>query len=170
MNGTELSDFFILRDTNGSSSGTFTISNDFQLPTGTLNAGEFFYIYGNSDSETFLESVEIGNTDTNAVLNGIANINGDDILALSTSSEASGIVDSFGLLGQDDTDFYANSVSNRQAGAPANPSGVLDGGNFTITPYSDELIQSSFGTFVVPEPSSALLGGLGLLALFRRRR
>ncbi|MGJ8724130.1 MAG: PEP-CTERM sorting domain-containing protein [Roseibacillus sp.] len=170
VDGTELSDFFILRDTNGTSGGPFTVSSDFQLPAGTLDAGEFYYIYGGTSSETIMEGFGIGNTDTNAVVDGIANQNGDDILAISTSLLPADVVDGFGLLGQGDTDFYANSVSYRQAGTDANPTGVADGGNFDISAYSDASLQATFGTYVIPEPTTALLGGLGFLALLRRRR
>lgn len=171
IDGLVLSDFFILRDTNGSSDGNFTISGNFQFPEVTLNAGDFYYIYGNTESETFLEEAGIGNTDSNAVISSIANHNGDDILAISTSASANDIVDSFGLLGQGDTDFYANSISYRPSNATASPTGVLDAGNFDITPYSDNAFTSTFGTFVViPEPSTALLGGLAMLTLLRRRR
>ena len=169
--GLELSDFFILRDTNGSSGGSFTVSSTYQFPTGTLDAGEFFYIYGNANSETRLEDLGIGNTDTNADSSSIANQNGDDIFAISTSTSTANIIDAFGLLGQDDTNFYADSVSYRQAGTAANPTGVLDGGNFDITDYSEAVLLANLGSFtVVPEPSAALLGGLGFLILLRRRR
>ena len=97
--------------------------------------------------------------------------NGDDIFAISTSTSTANIIDAFGLLGQDDTNFYADSVSYRQAGTAANPTGVLDGGNFDITDYSEAVLLANLGSFtVVPEPSAALLGGLGFLILLRRRR
>ena len=170
MDGLELSDYFILRDTNGTNGGPFSVSSSLQLPEGTLDAGEFFYVYGNTDSQDFLSSVGIGVPDTNAILNNIANQNGDDIFALSTSLDVADIVDAFGLLGQGQSSFADNSIAYRQPNTPANATGVEDAGNFDITPYSDAAIQSTFGTYAVPEPTTALLGGLGFLLLLRRRR
>lgn len=45
-----------------------------------------------------------------------------------------------------------------------NPAGTNAGANSTFHVYDNILISA------VPEPSAALLGGLGLLALLRRRR
>lgn len=170
----DLSNFFLVRDTNGSA-GTFTISSDFQLPMVSLNAGDFFYLYGNTDSETLLESLGFGDTDSGtAVLADVANHNGDDILAISDDADGTTIFDAFGLLGQGDTDFAANSVSYRQAGTPANPTGVADAGNFDIVAYSEAGLTSTFGTYevaAIPEPSSlALLGFVGCAGFIRRRR
>lgn len=172
VDGTDLSDYFILRDTNGSSGGIFTVSDDYQLPPVVLNAGEFFYVYGNSGTETIMEGFGIGDTDSGtAEVDGIANHNGDDILALSTSVDPTDVFDSYGLLGQDDTNFAPDSIMYRNANTAANPTGVLDAGNFTQTAYSDGDLQSIFGTYeVIPEPSAVLLTSLAFLGLFGRRR
>jgi len=169
IDGTNLSDFYLLRDTNGSS-GTFTQSSSLQLPMFTLDAGEFFYIYGTAETETFLENLGIGDTSSNAVFAGIAGHNGDDIFALSSTNDTTGIIDAYGLLGQGDTDFGTDSIVYRNANEGANATGVLDAGNFTVTGYSDQLLEDTFGTFVIPEPSTTALAGLGLLALLRRKR
>lgn len=171
----DLSDFWILRDTNGTSGGPFTVSSSFNLPSVALSAGDFYYVYGNSDTVTYLESEGFGDTGSStAVLNGVANHNGDDILALSTSINAADVFDAFGLLGQGDTDFAANSYAYRQAGTAANATGVSDAGNFDITSYSDAGLTSTFGTYAVsavPEPSSiAVLGLLAGVGMIRRRR
>lgn len=175
QNIASLADFFILRDTNGSADGVFTPSDDFQLPDVALAAGEFFYIYGNADSQTTLQGFGFGSVDSGTgVVDGIANINGDDILALSSSTDAVGVIDAFGLLGQGDTDFYANSFAYRQPGVLANASGVQDAGNFDITPYDAAAFQQTFGTFqvtAIPEPSSMLvLGAIGFAGTLGARR
>ncbi|GAB5516192.1 hypothetical protein [Rhodopirellula baltica] len=172
----DLSNFFILRDTNGSTDGVFSVSSDFQLPAVSLDVGEFFYIYGNNDSEATLEGLGFGDTDSNtATTSSIASINGDDIFAVSSSLDTSGVIDTFGLAGQGDTNFYEDSIAYRKAGSGPNPTGVLDGGNFDISGYSEAGLNSNFGTFqvtAVPEPSIfgclAVLAGAGFYGRARR--
>ncbi len=172
----DLSNFFIVRDTDGSA-GTFTVSSFISLPSVTLSAGDFYYIYANSATETFLESEGFGNTEpgfATALPDGIANHDGNDILAVATASDGTGILDAFGLLGQDGT-FAADSIAYRKPNTPADADGELDAGNFDIVAYSDPVFTSTFGTYqltAVPEPSAFLFGGLvgGLFALRRTRR
>lgn len=168
----DLSVYWILRDTNGTTGGPFTQSDSFQLPSVSLSAGDFYYIYGNSDTETQLEAAGFGDTDSGtAVRDGILNQNGDDIFALSTSNDVADAIDAFGLLGQGDTNFAQNSTAYRPDGSPQNATGVADAGNFDITAYgSDSSFNAIFGTFQVPEPSSLALIGLGGLLIARRRR
>jgi uncharacterized protein len=166
----DLSAYWILRDTNGSPGGVFTESDEFQLPNVALSAGDFFYIYGTSDSETFLENLGFGDTDLGtAVLDNILNANGDDIFALSTSDDVVDAFDAFGLLGQDDTNFAQDSVAYRDTPTPS-ATGVLDAGDFLISAYSDTLLVNTFGTFI-PEPSFTAfgIGALALLIAQRRR-
>jgi len=168
----DLSDFFILRDRDGTPGGPFTVDRPFQLPAVSLSRGDFFYVYGVPDAETFLRAEGFGSDATDSVLDGVVNQNGNDILALSTSNSAEDVFDAFGLLGQG-TSFAENSIAYRQAGDSANPTGVLDAGNFDIIRFTDEAVRNNFGTFqvtTIPEPCSAVLIGLGTLGLGLRRR
>lgn len=165
----DLSNYWLIRDSNGTAGGPFTESDEFQLPAISLSAGSFFYLYGTSDTETYMEGIPFGDTDSGtAVLDSILNANGDDIFALSTSGDVADAIDAFGLLGQGDTDFAADSIAYRPDNSLLNPTGVQDAGNFTITGYTDLAFTGTFGTYV-PEPSA--IGGLfGIAALLVARR
>lgn len=177
-NVADLSDFWIVRDTNGA--GPF--DTFFQLPSVVLNTNDFFYVYGNSGTTTSMTALGFPTTASgDAEEDNILNWNGDDILGLATPngtfSDGSDIsqfdmVDSFGVVGQGDTDFAGNSIAYRPDGTPANPGGVTDAGNFTITAYSDSSLQSTFGTYAVPEPGmfGAIAGLMALGFVVTRRR
>jgi hypothetical protein len=171
----DLSDFWVVRDTNGA--GPFDTFA--QLPSVSLASNDFFYVYGNSDTTTSMTTLGFPATSGNALEDGILNWNGDDILGLATPNGTFSdgtdisqfdVISSFGLVGQGDTDFAANSISYLTGANSA--AGITDAGNFTITAYSDTDLQSTFGTYVVPEPSAyALLSGmLGLAWVMLRRR
>ena len=171
----DLSAFTIVRDTNGTAGGPFTISSSFNLPMVPLAQGDFFYIYGNAASETFLTDAGFGDsTMGTGAADIVGSTNGDDILAVSTDGTAAGIIDAFGLLGQGDTNFATDNLAYRQAGTAPNPTGVLDAGNFDLLSNSDATITSTLGTYFVPaipEPSSlALLGLFGVAGAVRRRK
>jgi fibronectin-binding autotransporter adhesin len=68
------------------------------------------------------------------------------------------------ILGFDATNFIINIGSNN---GTAGFSNNLGGGMFSVSQSGNNLLLNFTA---VPEPSSALLGGLGLLALLRRRR
>ena len=130
--------------------------------------GEVFTLVGNTDSDDFA-TANGGFIGQGSLVAGIANQNGDDIFAVSTDGTVAGIVDALGLLGQGDTNFYADSTAIRANSAP-NATGVLDGGNFTITAFDEQVFIDTF-LVQVPEPGSVtfcLLAGLGFVA--RRRR
>ena len=168
----DLSDFFIVRDTDGTSGGPFTVSSSIELPSVSLSAGDFYYIYGNTDSRIYLEGIGFGNSGVGTGLeDGILNHDGNDILAVATANDGTGILDAFGLLGQTGT-FAADSIAYRQPNTAANPTGVLDAGNFDLTSYTDLDLTSTFDTYqlvAVPEPSALLFGGL-LCSLFFMKR
>jgi autotransporter-associated beta strand protein len=69
-----------------------------------------------------------------------------------------------GITGFDATDFTLNVGANNGTSGFSN---ALDGGAFTISQSGNSLLLNYTA---VPEPSVAVLGGMGLLALLRRRR
>ena len=69
-----------------------------------------------------------------------------------------------GITGFDATDFTLNVGANNGTSGFNN---ALDGGAFTISQSGNSLLLNYTA---VPEPSVAVLGGMGLLALLRRRR
>ncbi|TWT50431.1 hypothetical protein Pla22_31740 [Rubripirellula amarantea] len=171
----DLSVYSIVRDTNGA--GPF--DSNVVLPSLALAAGDYFYVSGGGTSTTILNGFGF----TVGLEDGIANVNGDDILGIAFAADTSlddysNIQDSFGVVAQGDTNFYENSFAIRTGSSPAaNPAGVVDAGNFTITPYTDSDFSgpNGFGTFsavsAVPEPSSyAVLGLIGVVGLVLRRR
>ena len=170
----DLSNFFVLRFSPALISGDPPILSSSQLPNVVLNAGDFYYIYGNAATETYLESLNFGNTMPDfatALPDAVLSHDGDDILAVATANDGTGILDAFGLLGQTGT-FAADSIAYRQPNTAANPTGVLDAGNFDLTSYTDLDLTSTFGTYqlvAVPEPSALLFGGL-LCSLFFMKR
>lgn len=166
----DLSDFFVLRFSPALISGDPPILSSSQLPNVGLNAGDFYYIYGNAATETYLESLSFGNTMpgfATALPDAVLSHDGDDILAVATAGDGTGILDAFGLLGQSGT-FAADSIAYRKPNVAANPTGVLDAGNFDLTSYTDLDFTSTFGTYqlvAVPEPSAFLGGCLICLAV-----
>ena len=112
----DLSVFSILRDTNGA--GPF--DSAVALPAVSLSAGSFFYVAGNTDSATILDGFGF----TTGLTDGIANVNGDDILGIALTSDTTGgtpftvFSDSFGEVAQGDTNFYENSFAIRNGRQP----------------------------------------------------
>lgn len=165
----DLSVYSIIRDTNGDGPFDTAVS----LPVVALSAGDFFYVSGTAASTTILDGFGF----TVGLTSSIANINGDDILGISLTADpfnSGNFQDSFGLEGQGDTNFYADSFAVRlNASITGQVPGLTDATNFNITPYSDAGLQgaSGFGTYTpVPEPSTFLLALVGLLTLHRLRR
>lgn len=69
-----------------------------------------------------------------------------------------------GITGFDAADFVVNVGANNGTAGFQN---ALGGGTFILTATANDLVLSFTA---VPEPSAVLLGGLGMLALLRRRR
>lgn len=177
----DLTGFDIINFNNGASDANYS-----STPlTGSLAVGgTFFFAY---------ESVpDVGETSAFERTYGFAPdqfagskfINGDDVILLLDTPYGGGnaavdtgtIVDTYGVLGVDGSGEvwdYLDTSASRNSGVTTgtstfNPSewtfnapNSLDGGG-----AAEHQAQTS----VVPEPSIALLGGLGLLGLIRRRR
>ena len=159
----DLSVYTIVRDTNGA--GPFDTER--ALPAVALNSGSYYYIAGNTASQTQFNSFGL----VPNVNYSILSINGNDILGLALDSDPYNTVfDSFGLESQGDTNFYTDSFAIRNNSSQTGQSpGLLDATNFTITAYSDSGLQgaSGLGSFLlVPEPSTVTLATLGLIGFF----
>jgi predicted extracellular nuclease len=143
--------------------------------TGILAAGASS-LYGNANNTTPSYATATATSST------VINFNGDDSIALwtGTTFATSSIVDAIGFtdVGNEGADksFVRASASagwNTTAG-----SDVLDFSSIWTSVTNATVDGATAGTnnrlgfssVAVPEPSSALLGGLGLLALLRRRR
>ncbi|MBK1832502.1 hypothetical protein [Roseibacillus ishigakijimensis] len=102
----------------------------------------------------------IGSAGTNNAISGVGtvNFNGDFALDLSGASSTPG--DTWNLV----------TAGSATYGSTFTVAGFTDNGDDTWT-SGDYVFDESTGSLtVIPEPSTALLGGLSLLALLRRRR
>ncbi len=177
----DLSNFDIINFNNGDSTASFSST----ALVGSLAAGgTFFFAYesdpGGGDTSAFERTYGFAPNQ----FAGSKFINGDDVITLLDTPYPGGdvaldtgtIVDVFGVLGVDGTGQvweYMDTSASR------NPS-VTDGtSTFNPSEWTFNAPNSLDGggaaehqaqTSVVPEPSIALLGGLGLLGLIRRRR
>ncbi len=161
-----LSVFMIAKDTNGAGPWDTFVA----LPSVSLAAGSFFYIAGNTDSETYLNGAGF----TVGLVSSILNVNGDDIVGLATAASAASVFDSVGVVAQGSTDFYADSFAIRKNSSISADLGSTDGANFTITSWDTDAFAGAggYGSYSpVPELSSiALLSLAGFSTLLRRKR
>lgn len=183
----DLSNFALgVANNGGGTDGVETI-----LPNRPLSAGSFFFV-GTEDTD-FAQwfGVAPGHVGGNGI-----NHNGDDAIELffdatGSFSGAESVIDVFGDINTDGTGTAWDTVdgwSYRNDGVLAND-GVFDAGNWTFSGPNAWDGDDNFdggsdngtnltatpsfpaGTFQIPEPSTALLGaiGLGLFAFLRRK-
>jgi len=145
---------------------------EFTLPAGSAASGDVFVIVPNPASQDFFANNFVQNF--TILLNGAANINGDDAIELFSDGN---VVDTFGDINTDGTgeDWeYKDGFAQRLGGGPqafdlANYSvnnGAFDGMN--EQQHIDVFVAAGFTP--IPEPGSALLFGLAGLGFLRRRR
>jgi fibronectin-binding autotransporter adhesin len=159
----------------GSSPGTLTTGSQTWLNGGDYN---WQILDANGAAGTGYDTVAISGTlDLTELAAGGFNINlwslastgpdvsGNALSFLATSNYSWTLASaSSGILGFDAADFLLNIGSNNGTGGFSND---LAGGMFSVSQSGNNLLLNFTA---VPEPGSALLGGLGLLALLRRRR
>ena len=149
---------------------------EFTFPAGSADTGDTFVITGNTDSQNFFLNNFVQNFTTylSAGGAGAGNVNGDDAIELFFNGAA---FDTFGDINVDGTGQpweYSDGFASR-IGAGV---GAFDPANYSINDDAfDGLTEQqhidifvSAGFTAIPEPSSSLFLGLGLLACLRRRR
>ena len=152
---------------------------DFESNAGTSFSTGYTF---DSTSYTVGDFIYVTSTASDPVITGAGGIiipdssfnqNGDDRLRITDGTD---VIDQFGVSGTDGTGEaweYLDSYAVRNSGTTASGGFVLGDWSVaavnTLDPSNDPLV-AVLGTYTVPEPSSALLGGLALLGLLRRRR
>ena len=178
----DLSIYGLETASNGGASGG---APEATLPADTLAAGEFYYV-SNRDDGDFAQWFGFA-ANFSGPSGGAVNHNGDDVLLLYQSGA---VIDSFGELGVDGSGTPWETLDGwayRNNGVSAN-GGTFDAGNWSfsgpnawdgndhVNGGSDNGTNATAtppfpaGTFQIPEPTSTLLGGLGLGLLFLLRR
>ncbi|MFC7336494.1 hypothetical protein ACFQY0_04830 [Haloferula chungangensis] len=155
------------------------LEDDFTLTSGTMAPGEIIVI-GTSDMGTYLDNTFGNGTQGSSPVQFFSKsftFNGDDSLSIQVGINTEDI---FGTPGTDPGSSWSEfGVSTANQNIGLNPGITTGSSGFTdpsirfstvSTDPSGENGLEGFGVAPIPEPSIALLGGLGLLALIRRRR
>lgn len=98
--------YYVLTFNNGGTS----VTNSNLLDSGTLANGDYLIVTNDlADFELVYGAGPYGNV---TVIDGVIGINGDDVVAISTTNSSAGIIDVFGNLGTTDVD-YNDSIAKR---------------------------------------------------------
>ena len=145
---------------------------EFTFPAVSLNSGDAIVVAGNTDSFNFFANNFVQNFLLYQDL--AASINGDDAIELFQNGVVFDTYGDINVLGDGETWDYTDGFATRTGGFP----GAFDQANYSSNAFAfDGMTESEHisvfegaGFTAIPEPSSALLLGLGLLPFARRRR
>lgn len=158
------------------SSALLYIRQDFSFPTGTPNTWNIVGLSsGNSDwdnsSMTWndINGASAGDWTGGTLLGSLNGVNYGTFQDLGTSTDGNLSIDLTAAM-----KAYLDGTISGIAFVNSTPGDTFTGSDYALIAYSNDNLTASNrpGLLVtaVPEPSSALLGGLGILLLLRRRR